>query len=112
MVYEEIFESNYSEKREFPQENNQNREKAMKIEAVLTCANCGKKFICQARASEKYPSWKPDCRIISVCNCDKCNVANKMDKYCRNVIHNPSYNPSSRLNFLDSEVETQNEQSK
>jgi len=63
---------------------------------LLTCRTCGKKFLCEARASGNYPSWKPNCATIRICDCENCVTANKEGKYCRNVTI-PFFNPSLRI---------------
>lgn len=60
----------------------------------LICQMCHKKFLCSARASGHYPSWKPDCQTIKECTCAYCNQANQGSNSCKNVPFET--NPSRR----------------
>jgi hypothetical protein len=56
---------------------------------ILICQHCGKKFICQGRATNNYLiGISEDCKNKKYCECDKCHPANKRDKYCTNIKYN------------------------
>lgn len=70
----------------------------------LICRQCQKKFICNARATGKYPPFKNiDCDTKKECDCEDCHSANKRNKYCGNVdiIHNPSIRYSQDLEEIN-----------